>query len=163
MAKRLSAPNSLVSIPMTVLGGLQWHLLIFKDNNNGGFNTDDGIRRATMKAPQGRKDGPTGVSIPMTVLGGLQSAVLWSKEDLPPVSIPMTVLGGLQFARTIRSSTTISRVSIPMTVLGGLQFLIGKFRYVKHNDVSIPMTVLGGLQYGVNVVAVPRVKKFQYR
>ncbi len=62
-----------VSIPMTVLGGLQLSLLPISES---------------------RKDV---VSIPMTVLGGLQHVWNIKPSHLEAwVSIPMTVLGGLQ-------------------------------------------------------------------
>ena len=61
-----------VSIPMTVLGGLQFH-------------RHRGLAYARVT-----------VSIPMTVLGGLQYAIDSAVSLGTSVSIPMTVLGGLQ-------------------------------------------------------------------
>ena len=57
---------------MTVLGGLQFKreckiLAKFKS-----FNTDDGIRRATIAKQEYSEMMADIVSIPMTVLGGLQ-------------------------------------------------------------------------------------------
>ena len=37
-----------VSIPMTVLGGLQFNVWLKSAYEDGGFNTDDGIRRAAI-------------------------------------------------------------------------------------------------------------------
>ena len=42
------ARRSPVSIPMTVLGGLQWHELYSESFCRFSFNTDDGIRRAAI-------------------------------------------------------------------------------------------------------------------
>ena len=61
-----------VSIPMTVLGGLQ-HI---ENKTIVSYNV---------------------VSIPMTVLGGLQHDIIEATDNTDEkVSIPMTVLGGLQ-------------------------------------------------------------------
>ena len=62
-----------VSIPMTVLGGLQFF-----------------SHKEELSCTQ--------VSIPMTVLGGLQLAEFLRTLNMMDVSIPMTVLGGLQSA-----------------------------------------------------------------
>ena len=40
-----------VSIPMTVLGGLQYEGFEVIDGQHRCFNTDDGIRRATILCP----------------------------------------------------------------------------------------------------------------
>ena len=40
-----------VSIPMTVLGGLQFLTEHMTPERLAGFNTDDGIRRATILCP----------------------------------------------------------------------------------------------------------------
>ena len=40
-----------VSIPMTVLGGLQFYDLQIVEKEIAGFNTDDGIRRAAILCP----------------------------------------------------------------------------------------------------------------
>ena len=56
---------------MTVLGGLQCYDLDQEEKKQHGFNTDDGIRRATIFFAD-EVDTMTEVSIPMTVLGGLQ-------------------------------------------------------------------------------------------
>ena len=75
-----------VSIPMTVLGGLQLSLLPISES---------------------RKDV---VSIPMTVLGGLQHVWNIKPSHLEAwVSIPMTVLGGLQPCKEGRCSCKESR------------------------------------------------------
>ena len=75
-----------VSIPMTVLGGLQLSLLPISES---------------------RKDV---VSIPMTVLGGLQHVWNIKPSHLEAwVSIPMTVLGGLQPTKLARVKRMISR------------------------------------------------------
>ena len=63
--------EQIVSIPMTVLGGLQPVRTV--------------LRRLFAT-----------VSIPMTVLGGLQLLAQIASDGGKCVSIPMTVLGGLQ-------------------------------------------------------------------
>ena len=151
-----------VSIPMTVLGGLQFH-------------RHRGLAYARVT-----------VSIPMTVLGGLQYAIDSAVSLGTSVSIPMTVLGGLQckdkttaakldvsfntddgirraaIACEAAHACTMPWVSIPMTVLGGLQcqhcfFPGGRWH------VSIPMTVLGGLQSFGPWVDFIELCRFQYR
>ena len=62
-----------VSIPMTVLGGLQSASLeVMMYINVSSFNTDDGIRRAAIWESHASMNPCYDVSIPMTVLGGLQ-------------------------------------------------------------------------------------------
>ena len=94
---------SAVSIPMTVLGGLQPTKLarvkrmISRFNTDDGirrattrsttssllphlrFNTDDGIRRATTRGLVNVEVKDAAVSIPMTVLGGLQLLLRFSE------------------------------------------------------------------------------------
>ena len=87
------------------------------------FNTDNGIRRATMKTAIIFDGRLSGVSIPTTVSGGLQSAVgLPTAATRQTVSIPTTVSGGLQCAVTLRYDKR-RQVSIPTTVSGGLQYV----------------------------------------
>ena len=43
------AMTSIVSIPMTVLGGLQYSRVFGMGKEASCFNTDDGIRRAAMR------------------------------------------------------------------------------------------------------------------
>ena len=57
---------------MTVLGGLQSAVAAVKAKKAAGFNTDDGIRRATILRRSSSVAEVISVSIPMTVLGGLQ-------------------------------------------------------------------------------------------
>ena len=57
---------------MTVFGGLQYCSFVIIDFSLLCFNTDDGIRRATIGRTGDDRDRFEGVSIPMTVLGGLQ-------------------------------------------------------------------------------------------
>ena len=108
------------------------------------FNTDDGIRRATIMKKFVIEVIVALVSIPMTVLGGLQSSASVARPMNFLVSIPMTVLGGLQCPDPSFEGN-MYLVSIPMTVLGGLQLVSG-FPTGITIIVSIPMTVLGGLQ-----------------
>ena len=61
-----------VSIPMTVLGGLQSVVQRARHRPGNRFNTDDGIRRAAIAAKPKSSRPRRNVSIPMTVLGGLQ-------------------------------------------------------------------------------------------
>ena len=64
----------MVSIPMTVLGGLQWDRNVLPRRKEESFNTDDGIRRAAIRDVWSHVNKMGQVSIPMTVLGGLQCA-----------------------------------------------------------------------------------------
>ena len=57
---------------MTVFGGLQFLRGRYKFGRPAGFNTDDGIWRATIGAATVATTIRNGVSIPMTVFGGLQ-------------------------------------------------------------------------------------------
>ena len=63
-----------------------------------GFNTDDGIRRATTVLETQRADRIAQVSIPMTVLGGLQ-----------PLKLEMETVEGESFNTDdgIRRATTL--------------------------------------------------------
>ena len=72
MSLRHCAVASVVSIPMTVLGGLQYNNVFSRDSLTLRFNTDDGIRRAAITRCVNRIRTSIIVSIPMTVLGGLQ-------------------------------------------------------------------------------------------
>ena len=62
----------MVSIPMTVSGGLQSRKIFSGNDVVLCFNTDDGIWRATMPFRVLKATMPSRVSIPMTVSGGLQ-------------------------------------------------------------------------------------------
>ena len=48
MKQRTWTFHQTVSIPMTVLGGLQFREVKKQKKENKSFNTDDGIRRATI-------------------------------------------------------------------------------------------------------------------
>ena len=106
---------------MTVFGGLQCNQQRRSSLEEGRFNTDDGIWRATIFVlfiSQKKRDV---VSIPMTVFGGLQ---LERSTLLLAMPTRFNTDDGIWRA-TIRncldSSAQAVRVSIPMTVFGGLQ------------------------------------------
>ena len=105
---------------MTVLGGLQYIKHRIRTMIQKRFNTDDGIRRATILPNLRYNSVLFYVSIPMTVLGGLQCYDLDQEEKKQH---------GFNTDDGIRRATiffadevdTMTEVSIPMTVLGGLQ------------------------------------------
>ena len=135
-----------ISILITVLGGLQpgqWRTVCCRLM---GFDTDNGIRKATtlfkgylvqcrpqsFDTDNGIRRATTPAQLPLLLLEMI-------------VSIPITVLGGLQQDRGNRERRQF-RVSIPITVLGGLQPECASL-FGRKEIVSIPITVLGGLQH----------------
>ena len=69
----MASDPRVVSIPKTVLGGLQSSQNLFRFRALvASFNTENGIRRATIVSQTKLLIGRDRVSIPKTVLGGLQ-------------------------------------------------------------------------------------------
>ena len=130
---------------MTVLGGLQYPdawCWIYSDER---FNTDDGIRRATIRICDKIVAYSKWVSIPMTVLGGLQ--LYWSCGNLleePAFQYRWRYLEGYNAWCWIYSDEQES-FQYRWRYLEGYNFLEPEFIRKKH-AVSIPMTVFGGLQ-----------------
>ena len=115
--------NMNVSIPRTVVGGLQFASSTLFIRHFVSFNTEDGRGRAAMALVIAPTETLSNVSIPRTVVGGLQSDI---KDD--------NILRATAFQYRGRSwegcncwnddmKSFAARVSIPRTVVGGLQCL----------------------------------------
>ena len=153
-----------------------------------GFNTDNGIRRATISFLSIAFFLLFVVSIPTTVSGGLQSTrARRAEEARREVSIPTTVSGGLQFDKAMEMSKELLKFQYRQRYQEGyntvrtvrLSWFRSQFQYRQryqegyndyiltvikvHDRVSIPTTVSGGLQYLSSLSLTHKQPPFQYR